>query len=274
MSLPYLDRRMQHIGPDQISRWDMKTSNNVLEIKKENNGCWIMAFRYNIEMRQTYFTFRVGDNKDMAEIGVRNKKVECRAERQTVMRNNDLFLDNPYADGQTKQNINPIDGSNWEGKPTAWDDPTRGETKPGKGDGYRETQSVRLALCAQARSESHTNSPQYTPESYHQQPQPRYPAPTYPPTQPASSYGGMNPNFRGNPQNYIHKFRPNYRGGRTGSADGCPGGGMGGGPVGGAGYRGRSGGWETARQGAESTSENRQGVENGNGAGKGAPQKK
>ncbi|EGG02566.1 uncharacterized protein MELLADRAFT_110065 [Melampsora larici-populina 98AG31] len=83
----------------------------------------------------------VGEDEDMADIGVRNKKIERRAERQTVMRNDDLFLDNPYAYGQSKRNIDPIDGSNWEGKPTAWDDPSRGESKEEKSDSVKNSQS-------------------------------------------------------------------------------------------------------------------------------------
>ncbi|KAH9822356.1 hypothetical protein DFH28DRAFT_1078609 [Melampsora americana] len=83
--------------------------------------------------------------KDMADIGVRNKKIERQAERQTVMSNNNLVLDNPYAHGQLKRYIDPIDGSNWESRPTAWDDPSRGESKYDKerSEVAKNSQSIR-----------------------------------------------------------------------------------------------------------------------------------
>ncbi|KAH9808483.1 hypothetical protein DFH28DRAFT_1087684 [Melampsora americana] len=114
---------------------------NVLEIQKENDGCWVFAFRYDIEMRQTYMTFKVGENEDMADIGVRNPKIERKAERDTLRHNDDVYLDNPYAFGMVKCHIDPIDGSNWEGKTMSWDDPGRGETKGDKNEISRTTQS-------------------------------------------------------------------------------------------------------------------------------------
>ncbi|KAH9810832.1 hypothetical protein DFH28DRAFT_901946 [Melampsora americana] len=182
---------------------------NVLEIQKENDGCWVMAFRYDIEMRQTYLTFRVGDEEAMADIGVRNRKIEKRAERQTVMRRDDLFLDNPYAIGQRKQYIDPIDGTNWEGRGTTWDDPGRGETKEAKQEVSKSSQSVRSALWAQARSEPHTlptPTPTFT-NAYTVQP----------PTQPANYGNNFSTNYRG--KNYIPNYRANYKGGRGGGAD-------------------------------------------------------
>ncbi|KAH9813515.1 hypothetical protein DFH28DRAFT_875259, partial [Melampsora americana] len=129
-------------GHDEVVSAMKRHFMNVLEIQKENDGSWVMAFRYDIEMRQSYLTFRVGDEEDMADIGMRNKKIERRAERQTIMRNDDFFLDNPYAHGQSKRFIDPIDGTNWEGRSMAWDDPSRGGTKEERNELNRGNQSI------------------------------------------------------------------------------------------------------------------------------------
>ncbi|KAH9807448.1 hypothetical protein DFH28DRAFT_915295 [Melampsora americana] len=244
---------------------------NVLEIQKENDGSWVMAFRYDIEMRQSYLTFRIGDEEAMADIGVRNKKVERRAERSTIMRNDDFFLDNPYAHGQSKSFIDPIDGENWEGRSTTWDDPSRGEAKDEKNGVSKASQSIRSALWAQSRSKLHT-APQVTPSNYHSRPHtaPTTPA-TYttgfqPPTQPANHRSRMNPNYRGNPQNYIHNYRSSFRGGRNNGGEGGSGGNHGG-------SAGGQRSWGRGKQGEEPSGQQNQSDSRG-GTGKNYTQKK
>lgn len=129
---------------------------NVIEIQNENDGCWVTAFRYDIEMQQAYLIFWVGEEEDMADIGVRNKAILRRADRATIKRNDDLFLGNPYAHGQVKACINPLHGSNWSGRTMTWDDPSRGEIKEEKTGLNKNTYSMRSALWEKGRSESHT----------------------------------------------------------------------------------------------------------------------
>ncbi|KAH9822622.1 hypothetical protein DFH28DRAFT_864893, partial [Melampsora americana] len=132
---------------------------NVLDIQKENEDCWMVAFRYDLEMRQAYMTFKVGPDEEMADIGIRDSKVEKRAERETARRNDDAYIDNPYAHGAVKAHIDPIDGTDWRGKTTMWDDVARGdaavEARPLKTETTRNTQSVRSTLWAQSRHEPH-----------------------------------------------------------------------------------------------------------------------
>ncbi|KAH9808745.1 hypothetical protein DFH28DRAFT_1099269 [Melampsora americana] len=117
---------------------------NVLDIQKENEDCWMVAFRYDLEMRQAYMTFKVGPDEEMADIGIRDSKVEKRAERETARRNDDAYIDNPYAHGAVKAHIDPIDGTDWRGKTTMWDDVARGdaavEARPLKTETTRNTQ--------------------------------------------------------------------------------------------------------------------------------------
>ncbi|EGG02262.1 uncharacterized protein MELLADRAFT_110340 [Melampsora larici-populina 98AG31] len=87
---------------------------NVLEIQNEQDGCWVLAFRYDMMMRQTYMVFKVGpEGTEMADIGVRNPRIYRLAERDTIRYNDDMYLDNPYAITGAKSFIDPFDGSNW-----------------------------------------------------------------------------------------------------------------------------------------------------------------
>ncbi|EGG10220.1 uncharacterized protein MELLADRAFT_60733 [Melampsora larici-populina 98AG31] len=175
----------------------------------------------------------IGEDEDMADIGIRNKAIKRRAERRTMMRNNELFLDNPYAYGQVKMNIDPINGVNWEGRTLAWDDPSRGKSKEVRNEVTKNTQSVHSALWAQARSKPHT-APQNHPYDYGRTPATYQTLPNHqiqatltvfastsafpnyaqPPSQPASQWLGINPNYQGGPKNYIPNNQPNFRGGK------------------------------------------------------------
>lgn len=261
---------------DEVLPTMKKHFENVINIQNENDGCWITAFRYDIEMRQAYLIFRVGEEEEMADIGVRNTTILRRAERATIRRNDDLFLDNPYAHGQSKAYIDPIDGSNWSGRSMAWDDPSRGETKEEKSEISKSSQSVRSALWTQGRSEAHSVANPLvqtrTPVAYHHQPQQPQPTPqayssyVQPPTQPANHNIGMNPNFRGNPKNYIHGYRPNFRGGRGNGMEGGVGNGQGS-------STGNQGSWGRNRQGDENPGQH-QNQGNRGGVGRGFNQKK
>ncbi|EGG06358.1 uncharacterized protein MELLADRAFT_63432 [Melampsora larici-populina 98AG31] len=236
-------------------------------------------------MRQTYLTFRVGEEEDMADIGVRNKAIEKRAERNTIKRGDDLYLDNPYAHGQVKQFIDPIDGESWEGRATAWDDPSRGESREEKSEVSKGTQSVRSALWAQTRSEPHT-SQQTTPAIFNRQTHaPHASTSTFaatsnftssfqPPSQPANhNKPAINPNYKGNPANYIHNYRPNFKGGRGSGGDNGAGNGQSGSGFGQNGSGNGQGNWGRNRQGEENS--NREGNGNGKGnAGRGYAHKK
>ncbi|EGG10058.1 uncharacterized protein MELLADRAFT_94389 [Melampsora larici-populina 98AG31] len=116
---------------------------NVLEIQKENDGSWVLAYRYDLMMRQSYLVFKVGeDGTSMADIGIRNPRIQRLAERDTLRYNDDMFLDNPYALNGTKRFIDPLDGSNWEGRTTRWDDPSRTDTRDEKLEPTKSAQSM------------------------------------------------------------------------------------------------------------------------------------
>lgn len=67
-----------------------------------------------------------------------------------------------------------------------------------------------------------------------------------PPTQPAGHGTGMNPNYRGNPKNYIHNYRPNFKSGRGNGNEGGVSNGQGS-------STGHQGGWGRGRQGEENS---------------------
>ncbi|EGG03699.1 uncharacterized protein MELLADRAFT_65432 [Melampsora larici-populina 98AG31] len=87
-------------------------------------------------------------------IGTRNSRIERRAERITSQRGDDAFLDNPYAFTGKKKNIDPINGSNWEGRKGTWDEPTKVDVKEDRKDA-RGSQSARSTLWATNNYESH-----------------------------------------------------------------------------------------------------------------------
>ncbi|EGG06847.1 uncharacterized protein MELLADRAFT_63063 [Melampsora larici-populina 98AG31] len=76
---------------------------------------------------------------EMADIGLRDEKVEKRAIRETAKKGEEMMLDNPYARDGTKRFIDPFDGSNWAGRQGAWDDPRATDNKT---DFYKSSQSV------------------------------------------------------------------------------------------------------------------------------------
>ncbi|EGG03188.1 uncharacterized protein MELLADRAFT_109514 [Melampsora larici-populina 98AG31] len=134
----------------------------------------------------------------MADIGVRNPVIERLAERDVLRKNDDMYLDNPYAFTGKKCFIDPLDGSNWEGRASKWDDPSKSDAKDDKLEPSKSTQSVRSAMWAQTRSESHENAQagRSTPVAYHPYAQPI--------AQPQS--------FMAHPQNDQNRGQGNYRG--------------------------------------------------------------
>ncbi|EGG00595.1 uncharacterized protein MELLADRAFT_67697 [Melampsora larici-populina 98AG31] len=104
----------------------------------------------------------------MADIGIRNPKIERLAERDTLRCYDDMYLDNPYAITGTKSFIYPMDGSNWEGRSSKWDDPSRTDIKEDKNETTKSTQSMRSTAWAQSRYEPHenTHASRATPQAY------------------------------------------------------------------------------------------------------------
>ncbi|EGG11920.1 uncharacterized protein MELLADRAFT_89035 [Melampsora larici-populina 98AG31] len=192
---------------DDVAKAMKQHFENVLEIQSENEDGWMVAFRYDLEMRQAYMTFKVGPEEKMPDIGVRDVKVLKRAERETTRRGDDTYLDNPYAFGAVKAMIDPIDQENWEGRRGTWCDTSRNKAKEAKSEkvkATKATQSVRSTLWAQARHESHlpaTTPSTFTSSTFQSTVPSTQAAPI--PTGPAAERGGGNP-YRG--KNFIRNF--------------------------------------------------------------------
>ncbi|EGG01009.1 uncharacterized protein MELLADRAFT_92727 [Melampsora larici-populina 98AG31] len=81
----------------------------VLEIQLERQGGWLPAFRYNIAQRQNVWEHRLPDGR-ISDVGTGNQILVTQALRDLEMAKDELFNDNPYAIGFTRQNMSPIDG--------------------------------------------------------------------------------------------------------------------------------------------------------------------
>lgn len=93
---------------------------NVLQIQMEQQGRWLPAFRYDIAQRTNVWEHRLPDGR-MSDVGSRNELLVKQALTDSEFAKDELFDDNPYAIGYTRQNQSPIDGQiypehhSWDG---------------------------------------------------------------------------------------------------------------------------------------------------------------